>query len=1141
MHEITSPLRPGDQGSEVANLQEGLLLLVDRQALQVDAQLVQLTTEEAHAQAYKDGTAKVVSEFQSLHHLNSTGTVDDATANALNAALRELGAFGDSPASGPQVVAGQVQAADGSPFATGHVRAVHAGAPGLVRLGEGTTDADGSYTIRYELPPGLSSVDLRVDVSDDRGNLLISSEVKQAAQALEIINLTLPMTASESTPHVLEGRIVFSSGEPAEQLKLQLYRVDFGVDPTALGETTTGKEGIYSIPFDLGDKQAGLELRAVDDGGNEHSISQPIYDLGTSDRVTLNLVVDDQLRTVQPEFTHLAADLTPHVGDVSALANAVENDQRRDLTMLNGATGWDARLLSMAATAGAMTSDDDLKPLAQEVCYGLLRAGLPSDKLQLAQVSADVVEQVLTQASDASIVKLDDAAIKDATAKFAAFSAGVRLKVQIPGSSATYSDVLKNSGLDEAAQSKFAAVYLDTKTGEDLWQRARGAGLSDQQVTALQLQGKLAYLAGNSVPVLDQLMKKEISDPAQLVADDLDLPSGWSAEVRAAAGVDAATPIDGLSAEDQKKLADAIPSTYVADSLSDRFQAYTEDMARKLRISYPTHAMSRVIVREDHADLRLGDADTRKNVANALVAAAEQGFHLGQTPAHSFFDDHPDVLAAAPNPDNTRENIKMLQRVYQITPSNDMLPVLLHMNLTSAYDVASMPEDLFLSRYSAAYFEVYKRPSPPTETTQLIYRKATQVNSMTFNMVTAATKFANEPAVQGMAAPASVRQDFKSTLIKQFPTLETLFGSFDFCNCEHCRSVLSPAAYLVDLLQFVDPNQNVWEHTTSEWSEKHDNRDYLDAHLKPYDALVARRPDIPNIPLTCENTLTALPYIDVVNEILEYYVAHNQLDDDAARDTGSATTAELLAEPQNVIAAAYDRLQQARYPLTLPFDLWIETVRAFCSYFQVPLWTLLETFRPVDALFAPAKTYDRSAIFIESLGLTPSEYALFVDPNPLADDKWYELYGYSRQQTKIVASANAENATVTIANADASGIVVGDPYTYIHQATGKRADETLIVRDVGIPRLRRCWPDDGHLCRHLGRSAGGGRSSVRRRRSGAEIGPDVGASARSELSGNHRHRTGRIHQSRNYRAGNALQARRECRERAGLPAVQARL
>jgi Neuraminidase-like domain len=77
----------------------------------------------------------------------------------------------------------------------------------------------------------------------------------------------------------------------------------------------------------------------------------------------------------------------------------------------------------------------------------------------------------------------------------------------------------------------------------------------------------------------------------------------------------------------------------------------------------------------------------------------------------------------------------------------------------------------------------------------------------------------------------------------------------------------------------------------------------------------------------------------------------NKLDIDAAHDTGEATAAELMAEPQNSIPAAYDTVKGARYPLTLPFDLWLETVRRFCAYFETPLWQVLEVFRLTEELF----------------------------------------------------------------------------------------------------------------------------------------------------------------------------------------------
>ena len=138
-----------------------------------------------------------------------------------------------------------------------------------------------------------------------------------------------------------------------------------------------------------------------------------------------------------------------------------------------------------------------------------------------------------------------------------------------------------------------------------------------------------------------------------------------------------------------------------------------------------------------------------------------------------------------------------------------------------------------------------------------------------------------------------------------YPTLERLFGSMDFCSCDHCRSVLSPAAYLVDLLHFIDQVPPTPD------------------KKNPQDVLFRRRPDIQHLPLTCENTNTALPYIDIVNETLEYYVANSALPlplkDFAGHDTGSTATEDLLASPQYVIEAAYDQLRGQFFPPPLPF------------------------------------------------------------------------------------------------------------------------------------------------------------------------------------------------------------------------------
>jgi hypothetical protein len=86
--------------------------------------------------------------------------------------------------------------------------------------------------------------------------------------------------------------------------------------------------------------------------------------------------------------------------------------------------------------------------------------------------------------------------------------------------------------------------------------------------------------------------------------------------------------------------------------------------------------------------------------------------------------------------------------------------------------------------------------------------------------------------------------------------------------------------YIGDLLQFCHRPMN----------EKRD----------PQEVLFERRPDVQHLPLTCENTNTPLPYIDLVNETLES-VTNNLSLAIIRADTGHvAGPEELLANPQFV-------------------------------------------------------------------------------------------------------------------------------------------------------------------------------------------------------------------------------------------------
>jgi hypothetical protein len=816
----------------------------------------------------------------------------------------------------------------------------------------------------------------------------------------------VPVSVAPADRQTIEGTIVLQHRVPAEKLKLRLYRRGFGGKATVLNETTTVASGRYAFSYDAGGPAVSLEVRAVNGDGKEVPLSKPLNELTTEARSSLNLVAPGILQPLAAEYRRLSADLTPQVGQMANLAAAKENAEQQDITVLNRATGWDARLIALASVTERLAADPDVKQagLPSEALYGMLRAGLPSDKLLLAQVESDVVDMALKKMRDANIVNVADVAIDQFKTKFTTFANKTKLAMPAPGSRSTYGELLRSSGLPQAAQEKFAPIYLKHRgMGAQLWEEARRAGLDRGQIGRLQLQGKLAFLAGNSEAMTTRLLNKGVKDPVELVGQDFHNAAAWRNDVFEEVGI----PQDrraNLTDADRKKLDAAIPVAYTGEKVEARLEAYAEDMARKVRLGYPTQVLGRLI--ETDRNFRLPTAHDA--TVQLLKNATAQGFRLGETPASVFLKSNASVRGGMSDAEfqTAGQQLKMLQRVYQITPGNDAMPVLMSLGMTSAFDVMAYPEKQFNALFDAKYQEIHNKPAP-AGVAGLVGRKAKQVSSVTYNLFTIAKKLDGEPPVAGLSAPAQVRESVKNELIKHFPTMETLFGSMDFCECEHCRSVLSPAAYLVDLLQFVDTEGNF----AAQWKATHGNQDYphKDANgnpMKPYDALIERRPDLPHIALTCENTQTALPYIDVVNEILEYYVAHGKLEKGAAHDTGDVTTAELLAEPQNVIREAYDALLAARYPINLPFDLWIETVRRFCDYFEMPFHQILEAFRTKDDLYAPAQTFDRATIFMEALGLSPADVAIFIDADPLA--RWHELYGFA---TSAEATTEAIDAT----------------------------------------------------------------------------------------------------------------------------------
>jgi hypothetical protein len=254
--------------------------------------------------------------------------------------------------------------------------------------------------------------------------------------------------------------------------------------------------------------------------------------------------------------------------------------------------------------------------------------------------------------------------------------------------------------------------------------------------------------------------------------------------------------------------------------------------------------------------------------------------------------------------------------------------------LDSAHAIAAIPETEFIQNYSAS--------AEGEASARQLHQKATAVKA------TITLLWAN---IQNMVAAPHFRAMQANNIadsihqFENFPNYQDLFGSLDYCKCEHCQSIFSPAAYFVDLMRITQ------EHITSK------------NNIDPKFTLNTRRPDLAQIPLTCENTNNLLPYLDIVNKVLALKVYN-------LNNPSPTPTTE-----NEKIDNAYNILATATYPFNLPFNLPLEQIRAYLRQLNTNLATVYKTFNVAEKNIAR-----------EYLGLSIEEYNLITTPKPTADD-----------------------------------------------------------------------------------------------------------------------------------------------------------
>jgi hypothetical protein len=200
------------------------------------------------------------------------------------------------------------------------------------------------------------------------------------------------------------------------------------------------------------------------------------------------------------------------------------------------------------------------------------------------------------------------------------------------------------------------------------------------------------------------------------------------------------------------------------------------------------------------------------------------------------------------------EKLKQYQRVYRLTPDLDAINALIADGLDSAVKIARYDEGAFIAAYEDKVGGLTKARNIHRVATY--YAAEVMFTLVKFNQnlndvggmtaIPGAVDFTVLDPAHGLL-PSGVPTPGGVADTRKFPNWVTLFGGLNQCACKHCQTVLSPGAYFVDLLEFVAG--------------------------APKRTLFDRRPDLEDIELTCANTNTVLPYIDLVNEVLEAVVS----------------------------------------------------------------------------------------------------------------------------------------------------------------------------------------------------------------------------------------------------------------------------
>jgi hypothetical protein len=833
----------------------------------------------------------------------------------------------------------------------------------------------------------------------DEGFLLDAT----AARALgDIAARRASTTASQpSAVFLVEGVVADRKGVAIPNLGVLVYDQDLR-SRQQLGASRTDQRGRYSVQYgpesfaraEKGYADLVVEIHSGGDRADKMLYTSEVI-FNASPSLTYNVNLD---AGAPPEYDRIAAVLAPLVTpDKVPLFELDELGPFTDISFLSGETGYAREQIADFATAQRIEQATKLDP----VCfYALLRLDLWPDQA-LGQVKRTSDLGTRTKALIALFGKVSGGQLRESLRSAIDTNLIARSRERIEAFIAAF---LAYAAQSTVTHPRLAVpkVVLDRLPG--LSEHADAAADGFDFVARLRRDASVPEEVTDRIEGIVHFSSLSLNHPP-LTAVMVDAIASLD-DVRRCAAKSAADWMDIL----KKVPDDQLPAFIPKGSPDEQRKAYASFIDTRTRQAYPTMAM-------------VGDGSRANGPALPGMEALERivdktpAFDLGEISVDRFvetkimrethsLDEREDIVAG----------LKPLQRLYRVAKDHTVIKALADAGLTSAHDVYRRGRDAVADIVAAG-------TGQPRRVGEAVYARASAVYSATLQIAS------ESAALNSASTMPSLANDTDGGPVP-LPNLAGLFDIGNDCACDDCRSVLSPAAYLADLLMYLE-NRKVQQPRSAK------------------DVLLSRRPDLAWIDLNCDNAYVPLPYVDVCVEVLEDAIAPFEVTSrlsntlqtsmppavspgavsapviaalaeanppisipasatvsekmnnswvlrDSTRtwrivDLGAdfalltlrnthGTPAEREVVPEYINQAAYTVMGGKTFPWQLPIDLYGTEVRESLAKIGIPRHELMRILRGPQAPNNPTNF----SIAADTLGLSDAVATLLITPNPAA-------------------------------------------------------------------------------------------------------------------------------------------------------------